>query len=82
MPKLGERQFTPQSLEETFALYLSRELDDVLRVRWYARLTREYSMCLLLNALRKARTLTREDQVEPERFLYALKSLLAEEHRI
>ena len=72
-------RFTPTSIEDVFAIYLSRELDDSERVRWYARLTQRYSLCLLLNALRQARKDAGREKVEPEEFLVAFQELLSKE---
>jgi hypothetical protein len=71
------QRFVPSSIEDVFAIYLSRELDDIRRVRWYAGITRQYSMCVLLNALRRARR-HRTDKVGPEQFIEALRALLEE----
>ena len=72
--------FSPRSIEEVFALYLSRELGDVEQVQFYVRLTKLHSLCLLLNALRAARKRKSEERVGPEDFLNALDQL-AEEGR-
>jgi hypothetical protein len=72
--------FTPYSIEEVFALYLSRELQDGERVRFYVRLAQHYSLCLLLNALRAARRRKGSDQVEPREFLRVLQALTRENH--
>jgi hypothetical protein len=72
-------QFVPSTIEEVFALYLSRELNDVMRVRFYVRLTARYSMCLLLNALRATRRNNGQDAVRPEEFLQVLDRMIEEE---
>ncbi len=75
MPKTAPR-FVPTQLREVFALYLARELSDPQHVRWYARLTQTHSMCLLVNALRRARAAARTDAVTPEQFIEAVSELL------
>jgi hypothetical protein len=77
MPKANSLTppFRPASLEGVFALYLSRELSDVVRVRWYARLSQRFSMCTLLNALRAARVARGREVVAPEHFLAALEEM-------
>jgi hypothetical protein len=67
--------FRPQTLEDVFALYLARELSDATRVRWYARLSERFSMCLLLNGLRRARAASGRERVSPEQFIHALEQL-------
>ncbi len=44
--------FLPAQLNDVFAVYLARELNDPAHVCAYARLAAEHSMCLLVNALR------------------------------
>ncbi len=75
----GSDTFIPHCLDDIFAVYLSRELRDTERVRFYARLTKQHSMCLLINALRSARTRKRSDLVEPPEFVAALDQLTVEE---
>lgn len=82
MPKsstTAAQPFIPHSIEAVFALYLSRELGDVERVRFYVRLTKLHSMCLLLNALRAARRQKGSDHVVPSEFLAALDGLARED---
>lgn len=82
MPKLSRQapdRFLPGRIEDVFALYLARELGDSQRVRWYARLTRVYSMCLLLVALRRARASITGVRVSPDAFLKSLGDLMVEE---
>lgn len=76
-PRGGSAPFRPASMEDVFAVYLARELGDSSRVRWYAKLTSQYSLCILLNALRRVRK-RRSEQVDPEGFHSALRDLLAE----
>jgi hypothetical protein len=71
--------FMPSTIEEVFALYLSRELHDPVRVRFYIRLTTRYSMCLLLNALRTARRQKGQETITPEEFLEVLDTVVKEE---
>lgn len=71
-------RFRPRRIEDVFAVYLSRELADTKRIRFYARLTERYSLCLLLNALRRARAEAGANQVEPERFVAEMVALLDE----
>jgi hypothetical protein len=81
MPKLCRRKpnrFQPANIQDVFALYLARELGDSVRVRWYARLTRSYSMCLLIVALRRARANVAGERVSPEAFLRTLGDLMVE----
>lgn len=73
-----EDQFSANSIEDVFALYLSRELDDLVRVRFYVRLTSRYSMCLLVNALRMARRTAGREKVRPEEFLRAVDRVAEE----
>ena len=75
MPKNLISAFRPSTIEDVFALYLARELTDSIRVRWYARLAQRFSMCLLLNGLRRARALAGRDQVSPEQFMAALSEI-------
>lgn len=70
--------FRPATLEDVFALYLSRELNDVVRVRWYARLAQRFSMCTLLNALRRARVTCGREVVAPEHFIASLEEMTEE----
>jgi hypothetical protein len=81
-PRKVTRRFTPRTIEDVFALYLARELGDVERVRWYAKLAERYSLCLLLNALRRARKLQRIEGISPEAFLRALSDILTEGKRL
>jgi hypothetical protein len=72
-------QFVPNTIEEVFALYLSRELNDLVRVRFYVRLTARNSMCVLLNALRIARRRKDQEAITPEEFLEVLDSAVKED---
>ncbi len=81
-PRNATRRFTPRTIEDVFALYLARELSDVERVRWYAKLAERYSLCLLLNALRRARKHQKIDGISPEAFLKALSDILTEGERL
>lgn len=81
-PRNAVRRFTPRTIEDVFALYLARELSDLERVRWYAKLAERYSLCLLVNALRRARQQTRIQRVSPEAFLKALSDILTEGNRL
>lgn len=65
--------FVPRSIEDIFALYLSRKLRDVSSIGFYVRLTKLHSMCLLLNALRTTRRRTESERVEPSEFLAVLR---------
>lgn len=80
MPKAASIpvSFRPATMEDVFALYLSRELSDVVRVRWYARLSQRFSMCTLLNALRRARVAHGREVLTPEHFLAALEATTEE----
>lgn len=79
MPKSPDRpHFLASSLEDVFAIYLSRELGDTERIGWYARLTHRYPLCLLLNALRRARKQAGHDRIQPETFHAALRRLLVD----
>jgi hypothetical protein len=69
-------RFRPSTIEEVFALYLARELCDVERVRWYARLCNRYAICLLLNALRSARRRAAGAPLTPVHFIVALEHML------
>lgn len=80
MPKsLHRPHFLAASLEDVFAIYLSRELGDTERIGWYARLAHRYPLCLLLNALRRARKQAGHDEIRPETFNAALQRLLGDE---
>jgi len=85
MPNLSHRsprphsEFLPKQLNQVFAVYLARELNDAAHVSTYARLTAEHSMCLLVNALRRARSSAEREQVLPEEFLHAVGDLLVGE---
>lgn len=81
-PRQSSPRFTPRTIEDVFALYLARELSDVDRVRWYAKLAERYSLCLLLNALRRARKYQRTEGISPEAFLKALSDILTEGDRL
>lgn len=70
--------FQARSINDAFAIFLSRELADEAHVRWYARLTADYSACLLLVTLRRARRLAGARPVSPHHFNTALRDLLRE----
>lgn len=75
---MPEPKFIPKSTEDLFALFLSRELQDSSRARFYAGLARTYSLSLLLNALRSARKAS-GGAPTPTHFLAALRGELNEE---
>jgi hypothetical protein len=77
MPKPAPR-FIPHTIEEVFAIFLARELDDVSRIRLYASLVRKFSLCVLLNSLRQARKEAGAAEVDPAHFLAALETLSEE----
>jgi hypothetical protein len=72
-------RFTPRSLEDVFAIYLARELEDLSHIGFYVALVRRYSLCVLLNALRRARTTAPDGQVTPARFHAALLAVSEED---
>jgi hypothetical protein len=82
MPKLANHsprplsEFLPEQLNQVFAIYLARELNDPVHVGAYARLATEHSMCVLVNALRRARSAARRERVEPEEFFQAVADML------
>lgn len=73
------KQQAPRSLNEIFALYLARELADEKRLGWYVKLANKHPLCLLLNALRRARSRLGRERVSGEDFAEAVRVLDREE---